>query len=49
LNNPVIRVQFTNVFPVSLSDINFDTRMSADDIITADATFVYDTFKFVPV
>ena len=49
LNNPVIRVQFTNVFPVSLSDINFDTRMSADDIITADATFVYDEFKFIPV
>jgi hypothetical protein len=49
LNNPVVRVQFTNVFPVSLSDINFDTRMSADDIITADATFVYDTFKFIPV
>jgi hypothetical protein len=49
LNNPVIRVQFTNVFPVSLSDINFDTRMSADDMITADATFVYDEFKFIPV
>jgi hypothetical protein len=49
LNNPVIRVQFTNVFPVSLSDINFDTRMSADDVITADATFVYDEFKFIPV
>ena len=49
LNNPVIRVQFTNVFPVSLSDITFDTRMSADDIITADATFVFDEFKFIPV
>jgi hypothetical protein len=49
LNNPVIRVQFTNVFPVSLSDITFDTRQSADDVITADATFVYDEFKFIPV
>ena len=49
LNNPVIRVQFINVFPVSLSDITFDTRMSADDIITADAMFVYDQFKFIPV
>lgn len=49
LNNPVVRVQFTNVFPVSLSDITFDTRMSADDIITADATFVYDEFKFIPI
>ena len=49
LNNPVIRVQFINVFPVSLSDITFDTRMTADDIITADAMFVYDQFKFIPV
>ena len=49
LNNPIIRVQFTNMFPVSLSDIQFDTKMSADDIITADAMFVYDQFKFIPV
>ena len=49
LNNPIIRVQFTNVFPVSLSDITFDTRMSADDIMTSDCTFVYDQFKFLPV
>jgi hypothetical protein len=49
LNNPVIRVQFTNVFPVSLSDIQFDTKQSADDIITADATFVYQEYKFLPI
>jgi len=49
LNNPVIRVQFINVFPTSLSDIQFDTRMSADDIITGDCTFVFDQFKFIPV
>jgi hypothetical protein len=49
LNNPIVRVEFTNMFPVSLSDIYFDTKQSADDIITADATFVYDQFKFVPI
>ena len=49
LNNPIVRVEFTNMFPVSLSDIYFDTKQSADDIISADATFVYDQFKFVPV
>jgi hypothetical protein len=49
LNNPVVRVQFTNVFPVSLSDIQFDTKLSADDIITADATFVYQEYKFLPI
>jgi hypothetical protein len=49
LNNPILRVEFTNMFPVSLSDIIFDTKQSADDMITADATFVYDQFKFIPV
>ena len=49
LNNPILRVEFTNMFPVSLSDIQFDTKLSADDIITADVTFVYESFKFVPI
>jgi hypothetical protein len=47
LNNPGIKIQFYNVFPVSLSDIQFDTRMSADDIMTADATFAYEYFNFI--
>jgi len=49
LNNPVVRVQFINCFPTSLSDINFDTKQSADDILTTDATFRYDYFNFLPV
>jgi hypothetical protein len=49
LNNPVVRVQFTNIFPVSLSDLNFDTKQSADDIMTGTANFVYEQFKFLPV
>jgi hypothetical protein len=47
LNNPVVRVQFYNMFPVSLSDINFDTKQSADDIITGDATFVFQSYEFI--
>jgi hypothetical protein len=42
LNNPVLRVNFINAFPISLSDIQFDTKMTADDIIYATATFVFD-------
>ena len=49
LNNPTVRVHFTNMFPVGLSDLNFDTKMSADDIITADANFVYEQFTFEKV
>ena len=49
LNNPTVRVRFTNMFPVSLSDLQFDTKMSADDIITADVNFVYEQFTFEKV
>lgn len=49
LNNPIVRIQFFNLFPISLSDINFDTKLSADTIITASATFVYDYFDFIDV
>ena len=44
LNNPIVRVDFQNIFPVSLSDLQFDTKLSADDIIMANAMFVYDQF-----
>lgn len=46
LNNPLICVKFINAFPTSLSDIQFDTKSSADDIITATASFNYDYFTF---
>ena len=46
LNNPLIRVKYINAFPSSLSDIQFDTKSSADTIITATASFNYDYFIF---
>lgn len=48
LNNPMYRIQYYNCFPISLSDITFDTRQSADDIMTADASFVYEYFEILP-
>jgi hypothetical protein len=45
LNNPGLRVNFYNLFPISLSEIQFDTSLSADDTITADATFAFDYFE----
>jgi hypothetical protein len=47
LNNPLLRVNFTNVFPLTVSDINFDTKLSADTIITAKATFRYQSYKYL--
>jgi hypothetical protein len=49
LNNPIIRIQFHNMFPISLSDLNFDTKQSADDIMTGNATFMYEYFEFMSI
>jgi len=46
LNNPILRVRFFNMFPISLSDIVFDTRQSAEDVITADVVLQFDYFNF---
>ena len=46
LNNPLFRIRYYNCFPISLSDVQFDTKMSADDILTGDATFLFDYFDF---
>ena len=44
LNNPILRVNFYNMFPISLSDVQFDTKSSADDILTGDSVFLFDYY-----
>ena len=47
LNNPLLRIHYTNVFPLSISDIKFDTTQSADTILTATATFRYQSYTYL--
>ena len=44
LNNPKMRVRYSNVFPISLGDVEFDTRLSADTHVSANATFRFDFY-----
>ena len=44
-NIPNLRIKFKNVFPVSLSGIQFGTTVSADETPKADVTFRYDLFE----
>lgn len=44
LNNPYLRVNFINMFPISLSEIRFDTKQSAKDTMTARASFAFEYF-----
>jgi hypothetical protein len=47
LNNPIIRIQFSNIFPVSINGINFDTKLDADHIITCTASFRFQTYEYL--
>jgi len=49
LNNPVLRINFTNCFPISLDGIQFDTKSDANQIITCRATFRYQSYKYLTV
>lgn len=44
LNNPKLRVKLNDIFPISLSDLEFDTTLSAEEHMVATATFRYDWF-----
>ena len=49
LNNPIARIQFHNAYPIDLTDINFDTTLSADTIITSTATFNFNYYEVLPL
>jgi hypothetical protein len=49
LNNPVTRFYFYNIYPTSLSDIDFDTTKSADDVIIGNSTFEFEYYDMMPV
>ena len=49
LNNPVLRIDFTNCFPITMNGIEFDVKKSAEDIITCRATFRYQSYKYLTV
>lgn len=44
LNNPKLSVHFENLFPVSLSEVDFSTKESSETIVTAKAAFRYHIF-----
>jgi len=45
LNNEKIRIKFLNIFPISISDLEFDTSLSAEEHISSTASFRYDWFE----
>jgi len=43
-NNPKIRVKYRDIFPLNVSDIEFDTTKSAEEHIYATASFKFNYF-----
>jgi hypothetical protein len=48
LNNPVLRIEFRNIFPLTMSDLEFNTQLSADTIMTCKSTFRYQSYNYLP-
>jgi hypothetical protein len=44
-NNPIFNVSFSDVFPISLSSINFDVALSAEFIMTGTASFKFTNYS----
>lgn len=42
--NPILNVNFKNVLPVSISEVNFNTQLNDVDYIDVIATFAYDRY-----
>jgi len=45
--NPNVRIKFHNCFPISLSEIPFDTTVQDISPVVCSATFQYDVFEIV--
>lgn len=45
-NNPNMRIKFIGIFPISLSTIIFNTQDTAENIVTADATFRFSYYNY---
>lgn len=48
-NNPKMRINFINIFPMNVGSLDFDTTLSADEHIMASASFRYDYYTIEKV
>ena len=48
-NNPVVEVRFKDLFPVSLSGLNYNQQLTDITYLTADVTFKYLIYEFANV
>ena len=44
-NNPIVEVNFQNVFPISLGELNFTQTATDVEYITTTAEFAYQIYE----
>ena len=48
-NNPIVEVRFRNIFPISLSALEFTQSATDVEYITATAEFAYEIYEIVTI
>ena len=48
INKPLFSIDFESMFPIALSDIDFDATVTDAEYLTADVTFRYLIYNFKP-
>ena len=48
-NNPIVQVDFQDMFPTSLGSLSYDQGATDVEYMTAEATFKYQIYKFEAV
>lgn len=48
-NVPKIKISFVDTFPTSLSGLDFDVKLSSENIITATSTFLYKYYTITVI
>jgi hypothetical protein len=43
-NNPIVTVQFSQLFPISINSLQFDTAQDATNILTGSASFKFTNY-----
>jgi hypothetical protein len=48
-NNPIVEVRFRNIFPITLSALEFTQSATDVEYITATAEFAYEIYEIVTI
>ena len=48
-NNPIVEVRFRNIFPITLSALEFTQSATDVEYLTATADFAYEIYEIITI